>query len=85
VQILETTLRKYMRLIQAIMYGDGKLLNEEHVLGTAAIMEEICVAFKWTKGDVVWIDNNQVMHSRRAGYTPPRKIMAVLTANCPYE
>lgn len=48
------------------------------------IMEENAVALKWQKGDVVWIDNNQVLHSRRSGYKSPRKILAVLAANCPY-
>lgn len=68
---------------EAVVYSDGEHLEEEHVLGTAKLMSELSVAFKWEKGDVLWIDNNQVLHSR-AFFTPPRKIMAYLGANCPY-
>ena len=69
---------------KAVVYGDGTYLNDEHAMGTAELMKELCVAIPWQKGDVMWIDNNQVLHSRR-NFVPPRKIMAFLGKNCPYE
>jgi hypothetical protein len=70
---------------KSVCYGDNTLLNEDEVQAAVDIMEDIHVAIPWQKGDILWIDNNQVMHSRKANFLPPRKIMAYLGENCPYE
>ena len=49
---------------RAVTFGDGSLLDPEAIQGIQKIMQEACVAFDWKDGDVLWIDNNQVMHSR---------------------
>jgi hypothetical protein len=68
-----------------ITYGDGKYLDPEHVKGTVELMHKNSVAIPWQNGDVMWVDNNQVLHSRKPFFTPPRKIMAYLGATCPYQ
>ena len=50
---------------KAIMFSDGSYLNPEDVNITLELMDELEVAFKWEKGDVILIDNRQVMHSRK--------------------
>ncbi|KAJ3207100.1 hypothetical protein HDU67_007683 [Dinochytrium kinnereticum] len=65
---------------RAITFGDGERLRPEDVEVMRGIMEEISVAVPWRKGDVVWIDNEQVLHSRRP-FVPPRKILAYLGRN----
>jgi hypothetical protein len=68
---------------KAVTYGDGSYLNHEEVDTVVQLMEENCVSIPWVKGDLIWIDNNQVLHSRRF-FTPPRRIFAYLGENCPY-
>jgi hypothetical protein len=70
---------------KAVTFGDGELLNPEHVAGTAKMMEEYSVAVPWQNGDVFWIDNNQVLHSRKPNFVAPRNIQAFLGKNNPYE
>jgi alpha-ketoglutarate-dependent taurine dioxygenase len=41
------------------------------------ILDEEAVDLTWEQGDVVWVDNDQVLHARRP-FTGPRKIMASL-------
>lgn len=50
---------------KAVTFGDGSPLDERTVEGIKKIMDDIAVAFPWQKGDVLWIDNDQVMHSRQ--------------------
>lgn len=68
-----------------VCYADGSLLDPVHVNDTVKLMSENAASIPWQNGDVFWIDNNQVLHSRAANFTPPRKIMAFLGADCPYE
>jgi hypothetical protein len=70
---------------QAVTFGDGEKLNREHVEGTVELMNECAVAVPWQHADVFWIDNNQVLHSRKAGFEHPRKIQAFLGKTNPYE
>jgi hypothetical protein len=70
---------------KSISFGDGTYFKQDDIQTVVDIMEEIHVAIPWQKGDVMFIDNNQVMHSRKANFTPPRKIMAYLGANCAYQ
>jgi len=60
---------------QAVRCGDDSPVDEEAVLATAAAMKEDCVSFKWKKGDVLFIDNALVMHSRQP-FDGPRRILA---------
>ncbi|KAJ3325431.1 hypothetical protein HDV06_004290 [Boothiomyces sp. JEL0866] len=69
---------------KAVTFGDGEKLNRDQVLGTAKLMEENSVAVPWQFGDVFWVDNNQVLHSRKAGFESPRKIQAFLGQTNPY-
>lgn len=49
----------------AILFADGSFLDPAVVQETAAMMEELAVAYPWQQGDVLLIDNHTVMHARR--------------------
>lgn len=59
----------------AVTYGDGARLEKDNIETVKTIMEEICVAMPWQKGDVMMLDNNLCMHSRQP-FEPPRRILA---------
>lgn len=60
---------------KAVCCGDGTPVNGEALKRTAVAMQEEAVAFQWQKGDVLWIDNALVLHSRRP-FTGQRRILA---------
>ncbi|KAI8851217.1 hypothetical protein BC829DRAFT_129045 [Chytridium lagenaria] len=63
---------------RAVTYGDGEGLEKEGIEDMRRIMEEeVSVAVPWVKGDVVWIDNEQVLHARKT-FVPPRKFWRIL-------
>ena len=49
---------------RAVTFSDGSLMDESVIQGIVKLMDEAKVATPWQKGDLLWIDNNQVMHSR---------------------
>jgi hypothetical protein len=70
---------------KAVTFGDGTLFDSDIMEDILLMMMEIRVCIPWEDGDVLWIDNNQVMHSRfilfsklRNPFDPPRKILAYL-------
>jgi hypothetical protein len=60
-----------------VVFGDGTTFNLEVIERCQEILEENSVAFKWEKGDVLLVDNNLVLHSRKT-FVPPRRILAAL-------
>ena len=62
---------------EAITYGDGSKISRDDIERTSQILDELSVSFKWKHGDVVLIDNRQVLHARKT-FTPPRRILAAL-------
>ena len=62
---------------KAVVFGDGTPMDPEIIHDISKCMNELCVAFQWEKGDVLWIDNHQTMHSRNP-FEPPRRILAYL-------
>jgi alpha-ketoglutarate-dependent taurine dioxygenase len=64
---------------KAVTFGDGTPLPPEDLQTCSQIMNEICVAFGWKKGDVLMIHNELVMHARNS-FVPPRRILACLVA-----
>ncbi|KAJ3113211.1 hypothetical protein HDU96_003645 [Phlyctochytrium bullatum] len=66
--------------VKAVTYGDGAALEPEGIEAMTEVMKEVGVAVPWKKGDVVWIDNEQVLHARKE-FVPPRRILAYLGAN----
>lgn len=62
---------------KAVTFEDDEPMCPEDVAVCARVLEEICVAFKWHKGDVLLIDNKLAMHARR-NFVPPRRILAAL-------
>lgn len=41
------------------------------------VLDEEACDLTWVKGDVIWVDNDQVLHARRP-FTGDRRIMAAL-------
>ncbi|RYH19221.1 hypothetical protein EON65_26350 [archaeon] len=60
-----------------ILAETGEVLDPAFMRDCQRIMEEICVAIPWQKGDVMLLDNRTVMHSRRT-FEGPRRILAAL-------
>lgn len=59
----------------AVVCADGSLMNGDVLVQTAQAMKEEAVAFKWQEGDMLWIDNSLVLHSRQP-FSGKRRILA---------
>ena len=64
----------------AVKCGDGTPVNGETLLKTAEAMREEAVAFKWEEGDMLWLDNSLVLHSRQPFIGPRRILASIATA-----
>jgi alpha-ketoglutarate-dependent taurine dioxygenase len=62
----------------SVLCGDGSPVDGSALLKTATAMEEECVAIPWKKGDVLFIDNSLVLHSRRP-FEGGRRILATIS------
>jgi hypothetical protein len=62
---------------KAVTFGDDSPLDGDVIRRCDAILQELCIAFKWEKNDVVLIDNRLVLHARKT-FVPPRRILAAL-------
>ncbi len=62
---------------RAVTFADGELIDEADILKCAEILETSSVVFPWAQGDVLLIDNRQVLHARKS-FEPPRRILAAL-------
>jgi alpha-ketoglutarate-dependent taurine dioxygenase len=60
-----------------VTFADGELMDEEDIHKCAAILDESSVSFTWKQGDVLLIDNRQVLHARKS-FETPRRVLAVL-------
>jgi hypothetical protein len=61
----------------ALTYGDNTPMNKDDIDRATQILDELSVAFKWEKGDVVLVDNKLALHARKT-FVPPRRILAAL-------
>lgn len=61
---------------QAVLVN-GKVCDNQAIEDAVKIMDEIACVFRWETGDVLLVDNNTVMHSRRP-FVGPRRILASL-------
>lgn len=66
---------------ESVMAGDGSSLDATVMADVEKMMSENRVAIPWEKGDIIYIDNMQVQHSR-ACFTGKRRVLASL-ANAP--
>lgn len=60
---------------RAVILADGSPVSGEALERTARAMTEESVAFPWQEGDLLFVDNRLVLHSRRP-YEGPRRILA---------
>lgn len=64
---------------RAITFGDGSMLNRQHVLHAAELAEALTFDIPWQTGDVAWVDNFSTMHGRRS-FSGTRRVLASLVA-----
>lgn len=62
---------------KAVTFPDLTPMPAKAMVSLEAIFEEKAIDFSWQMGDVVMVDNRQVLHGRRT-FTPPRRILAAL-------
>jgi len=65
---------------KTVMYGTGESIEPDFLRIMKHITEMNAVQIKWQVGDVLMVDNRQVMHARNS-FGPPREIYVVLTEN----
>ena len=63
--------------LKSICYGDDSVIEMKILEDITNFMNSNKVNWKWMEGDIIWIDNRQVMHSRNT-YTGNRKVYASL-------
>lgn len=61
----------------SITFGDGSPMDPVVMATLENVLSELAIDFMWKEGDVVMVDNRQVLHGRRS-FVPPRKILAAL-------
>jgi len=62
---------------RSVVFPNGDQMPSAAIDTLEKTADEVGVAFRWQKADVVLIDNLQVLHARRH-FTPPRRILASL-------
>jgi len=62
---------------EAVILGNGARCNAEAIDDAVCIMNDVCVAIPWERGDVLLVDNRTVMHARRF-FSGDRRILASL-------
>jgi alpha-ketoglutarate-dependent taurine dioxygenase len=65
---------------KAVVFGDDSPIDPRMLQEASRIMDEICVAVPWQKGDVFLVDNLTAMHARRP-FKGPRQILASLAVH----
>ncbi|TQD73735.1 hypothetical protein C1H46_040733 [Malus baccata] len=63
--------------VKAVTFGDGSPLPADIIHDCLKVLEEESVAFPWSRGDVLVLDNLAVLHSRKS-FTPPRRVLSSL-------
>jgi hypothetical protein len=63
--------------LESICYGNGEAIETEVLEDLTQFADINKVSWEWKTGDIIWIDNRQVMHSRNH-FTGPRKVLASL-------
>ena len=59
----------------SICYGNGEMIDNNVLENISKYIDSVKVSWKWLEGDIIWIDNRQVMHARNQ-FTGDRKIYA---------
>ena len=63
--------------LESIIYGNGDKMDFEVLDNISKFIESKKISWKWLEGDIIWIDNRQVLHSRNR-YEGERSIYASL-------
>ena len=61
----------------AITFGDGSPMDPTVMDLLETVHNELAIDFIWKKGDIVMVDNRQVLHGRRT-FIPPRRILVAI-------
>ncbi|KAH9507372.1 hypothetical protein Btru_057942 [Bulinus truncatus] len=62
---------------QAVTFSDGTPMPQDIMEDLERTLDQLAVEITWQKGDIMLVDNNQILHARRP-FTPPRRILASL-------
>ena len=62
---------------ESVVFADGSPMPPKTMDILENVLNDLASDFIWQKGDVVMIDNRQVLHGRRS-FTPPRRVLASL-------
>jgi hypothetical protein len=60
-----------------VYYGDGSPISDETMQHLGEVFEQVCVRFKWQKGDMIMLDNMLVTHARDT-FEGPRQIVVAM-------
>ncbi|MEO7360283.1 MAG: TauD/TfdA family dioxygenase [Gemmatimonadaceae bacterium] len=60
-----------------VYYGDGSEISDETMQHLGDVYEQVCVRFKWQKGDMIMLDNMLVTHARDT-FEGPRHIVVAM-------
>lgn len=60
---------------ESVCFGDGKYMEADKMATMKDVLEGNAVDYMWRHGDVIMIDNIQVLHARRP-FEHPRKVYA---------
>ena len=60
-----------------VYYGDGSEIPDETMQHLGEVFEQVCVRFKWQKGDMIMCDNMLVTHARDT-FEGPRQIVVAM-------
>lgn len=62
-----------------VLFGDGTRVTEQEMEHINLVLWNCTVAFRWSPGDVLCLDNERAMHSRMS-YDPPRQVVCAFSA-----
>lgn len=60
-----------------VYYGDGSVIEDDVVFHLMEVYQRVGVAFEWTTGDMLMLDNMLVAHGRMP-FTGPRKTLVAM-------
>ncbi len=60
-----------------VYFGDGSIIEDEIIAHLLAVYDQVGVAFEWTTGDLLMLDNMLVSHARMP-FTGPRKTLVAM-------
>lgn len=61
-----------------VTWANGEAIEREFVRIVKKMAAPITLDIEWQQGDVLWVDNRRMLHGRRSGGSPERRIVTTL-------